>query len=135
MKGNEITTQKFSKIDDDEDLHETDKFEYLVQAIKPNTEAHRIVSSYPVTQENYALAVEALRDSFGQPDLLLQVFIRELLHLVITNVNSKAKHWYEDKKVSSAEETQETTAAEVRTRRGRVIQKPTRYGQWIHLII
>lgn len=44
-----------------------------------------------MTSGNYPKAVEALKEEFGNEDMLLQVYVRELLKLVITNVNSKQK--------------------------------------------
>lgn len=40
---------------------------------------------------NYSKAVKALEDRFGRPDLLLQVYVRELLTIVISNVTNYEK--------------------------------------------
>ncbi|CAL8131492.1 unnamed protein product [Orchesella dallaii] len=81
----------FQSIDEDESLNATDKFHYLQQAMVVNTEAYELVSGYPHTAANYPKAVEALKRRYGNEDLLLQVYIRELLTLVISNVNAKEK--------------------------------------------
>lgn len=82
---------QFKKIHEDEELHDTDKFQYLAQAMLTGSEAKSIVDSYPQTEGNYLKAVEALQDRFGRQDLLLQVYVRELLTLVIGNVTSTEK--------------------------------------------
>lgn len=82
---------QFQKIDGDADLDGSEKFHYLAQYMVPGTTAHQIVSSFPMTSGNYPKVVEALKAEFGNEDMLLQVYVRELLKLVITNVNAKQK--------------------------------------------
>ena len=82
---------QFSKIHEDESLHDADKFQYLVQSMENGTEPEELVTSYPLTASNYAKAIEALRERYGRDNLLLQVYIRELLKLVISNANHKDK--------------------------------------------
>lgn len=82
---------QFKKIHEDKTLHGSDKFQYLLQAMEPGTEAREIVVSYPQTAENYSKAIEALTERFGRKDLLLQVYVRELLKLAISNATSKEK--------------------------------------------
>ena len=82
---------QFSKIHEDASLHDTDKFQYLVQSMEGGTEPEELVNSYPLTAANYPKAVAALRERYGRDSLLLQVYIRELLKLVISNVNQKDK--------------------------------------------
>ena len=76
---------QFEKIHHDPKLHNTDKFQYLVQSMVPGTRAERLVGSYPQTAANYPLAVEALKDRFGNPVMLTEIYVRELLRLVIKN--------------------------------------------------
>ncbi|XP_031356628.1 uncharacterized protein LOC116180664 [Photinus pyralis] len=82
---------QFEKIDQDSSLPVSDKFQYLLQSLLPGTDAHEIASSYPQSNENYPKVIEALKRRYGNEDLLLQVYIRELLKLVISNVNSNDK--------------------------------------------
>jgi hypothetical protein len=44
---------QFKKIHEDEDLHSSDKFQYLVQGMVEGTRARELVNSYPQTSENY----------------------------------------------------------------------------------
>ncbi|UYV79296.1 hypothetical protein LAZ67_17001982 [Cordylochernes scorpioides] len=52
---------QFEKIHEDTELHDADKFHYLVQSMQSNTRARELIESYPQTAENYAKAVQALK--------------------------------------------------------------------------
>lgn len=80
---------QFSKIDEDEELHTSDKFEYLVQSMEKGSRALELVESYPRTNENYPKAIKALKHRFGRDEMLVEVYVRELQKLVITNVSSR----------------------------------------------
>lgn len=82
---------QFQRIDSDPDLHESDKFSYLVQCMKPGSRAKDFIESYPVTSENYDKAVLALKERFGKPELLVEVYVRELIKMIITNVKADNK--------------------------------------------
>ncbi|GFW97587.1 uncharacterized protein TNCV_684571 [Trichonephila clavipes] len=66
-----------------------DKFQYLIQATTPKSRARDIVESFPAIPENYRKAFEYLRMRFGQEDVLIQVYVRELLKLVLQNTEVK----------------------------------------------
>ncbi|GFU42294.1 integrase catalytic domain-containing protein [Trichonephila clavipes] len=76
---------QFKRIHEDESIDDGDKFQYLIQATTPKSRARDIVESFPATPENYRKAFEYLRMRFGQEDVLIQVYIRELLKLVLQN--------------------------------------------------
>ncbi|UYV75229.1 hypothetical protein LAZ67_12002992 [Cordylochernes scorpioides] len=82
---------QFEKIHLDIRLKDSDKFYYLLQSLSVDTEAYKIVSIYPLTEENYSKAIDALRRRYANPDLLLQVYVRELLKLVIESASGKKK--------------------------------------------
>ena len=83
---------QFEKIHVDAGLHESNKFQYLVQSMVPGSRADKLVSSYPQTAKNYPLVVAALKDRFGDKVLLTEVYVRQLLKLVIRNAGvSKAQ--------------------------------------------
>ena len=82
---------QFQKIHDDPDLHESDKFSYLVQSMKIGTRAKEFIDSYPVTSDNYSKAVDALKERFGKKELLIEVYVRELIKLIISNVKADSK--------------------------------------------
>ncbi|GFT35291.1 integrase catalytic domain-containing protein [Trichonephila clavipes] len=76
---------QFKRIHEDESIDDGDKFQYLIQATTLKSPARDIVESFPATPENYRKAFEYLRMRFGQEDVLIQVYVRELLKLVLQN--------------------------------------------------
>ncbi|GFW90039.1 integrase catalytic domain-containing protein [Trichonephila clavipes] len=80
---------QFKRIHEDESIDDGDKFQYLIQATTPKSRARDIVESFPATPENYRKAFEYLRMRFGQEDVLIQVYVRELLKLVLQNTEIK----------------------------------------------
>ncbi|UYV84143.1 hypothetical protein LAZ67_X001310 [Cordylochernes scorpioides] len=69
---------QFEKIHFDIRLKDSDKFYYLLQSLSVDTEAYKI-------------AIDILRRRYANPDLLLQVYVRELLKLVIDSASGKKK--------------------------------------------
>ncbi|UYV65396.1 hypothetical protein LAZ67_3004231 [Cordylochernes scorpioides] len=80
---------QFSKINDDETLGDVDKFHYLLQAVVEGSRAQRLVCSYPITEDNYPKVIQALRDRFGDKNLLIEHYIRRLLKLVVSNARKE----------------------------------------------
>ncbi|UYV61251.1 hypothetical protein LAZ67_1004109 [Cordylochernes scorpioides] len=76
---------QFSTIHEDSRLSDVDKLQYLVQAIKEDTRASRLVKSFPLTADNYPKIIAALKDRFGDRVILTEIYVRELLGLVINN--------------------------------------------------
>lgn len=76
---------QFQKIHDDDTLSSEDKFQYLIQATKEGSSARNLVESFPPSADNYNKALEQLQDRFGREDLLIQVYIRQLLKLVLNH--------------------------------------------------
>lgn len=79
---------QFQRIHEDESLPAIDKFYYLDQAIVRNSRAWRVVESFPHSDENYPLAINALKERFGREDLLIEIYIRELLNLTLPSSKS-----------------------------------------------
>lgn len=75
----------FQKIHEDEALDDHSKFVYLIQATKPKSKAREIVESFQTTSENYSKVVRHLKDRFGREDMLIQIYVRDLLQLVLSN--------------------------------------------------
>lgn len=73
----------FKKIDVDQDIAEEDKFQYLIQATLEGSRAREFVNSFPPTKGNYKKAIEGLKARFAQEDMLVEVYVRELLVLVL----------------------------------------------------
>jgi len=80
---------QFQKINEDEELHDSDKFQYLMQAVVG--QAIRLIEGFPQSSENYPLAIEALQRRFGNPSVLRTYYIRELTKVFITSVKRKFK--------------------------------------------
>nr|XP_042908443.1 uncharacterized protein LOC107452148 [Parasteatoda tepidariorum] len=74
---------QFQHIDNDADIALEDKFQYLIQATVMGSRAREIVESFPPTGENYTKAVDSLKSRFGNEDLLVEIYVRELLKLII----------------------------------------------------
>ena len=56
---------------------------FLLQAAVENSRASELVNSYPPTAANYTKVIESLKSRFGRDDLLVEVYVRELLKLVL----------------------------------------------------
>ncbi|GBM29783.1 hypothetical protein AVEN_8309-1 [Araneus ventricosus] len=57
----------------------------------PGTRARELIECYPLTSDNYQKAVSALKDRFGKKELLTEIYVRELLKLILSNVQSHGK--------------------------------------------
>lgn len=66
---------QFAKIHKSDDLSDSDKFEYLEAAMKPNTRSYDIVHSYPMTNENYSKVIAALKARYAKPKVLKQLYV------------------------------------------------------------
>lgn len=82
---------QFEKIHSDKELHNSDKFQYLSQAMVEGTRAKELVNSYPQTSDNYPKVIEALVDRFGKKKMLKQVYVRELIKMIAMNVRTTEK--------------------------------------------
>lgn len=82
---------QFKGIHEDINLSEEEKFQYLIQATVIESVARRVVTSFLPTKENYNKAIEHLKSRFGKEKVLVEVYVRELLKLVLTNTNGRQK--------------------------------------------
>ncbi|GBM34833.1 hypothetical protein AVEN_208037-1 [Araneus ventricosus] len=55
------------------------------------TRAASLIKSFPPTAQKYPKAIELLKERFGREDLLVQVYVRELLRMVMKNAVSGRK--------------------------------------------
>jgi len=74
---------QFKTIHESEEIHVSDKFTYLLLGMKEGSRAHVVVRSFPQSDENYPKAVEALKERFGKTKLLRQVYVRELIKMIL----------------------------------------------------
>ncbi|UYV74951.1 hypothetical protein LAZ67_12001885 [Cordylochernes scorpioides] len=76
---------QFSTIHEESGLSDVDELQYLVKAIKEDTRASRLVKSFTLTADNYPKFIAALKDRFGDRVILTEIYVRQLLGLVINN--------------------------------------------------
>ena len=73
----------FKKVHDDRQITAEEKFDFLIQSVVENSRASEYVNSFPPTAENYPKVIQGLESRFGRKDLLLEVYVRELLKMVL----------------------------------------------------
>ncbi|GFT14659.1 uncharacterized protein TNCV_632571 [Trichonephila clavipes] len=65
--------------------------------LNPNRKRKRLILSFPATAANYPKAVDQLKERFGREDLLVQIYVRDLLTMVMKNaVSGRAKRTFQD---------------------------------------
>jgi hypothetical protein len=79
---------QFQRIHEDNNITAVDKFFYLNQAIIPNSRAWGVLECFPPTEDNYSLAIDALKERFGREDVLIEIYERELLSLTLPSNKS-----------------------------------------------
>ncbi|XP_056633378.1 uncharacterized protein LOC130442978 [Diorhabda sublineata] len=79
----------FKKIHEREDLPSEDKFLILLRIAKDGTQAKELLSSYPASGANYPKAFGQLKNRFGRDELLIELYVRELLSLVLVQASGK----------------------------------------------
>ncbi|KAG4074929.1 hypothetical protein HA402_009354 [Bradysia odoriphaga] len=82
---------QFKGIDEDKYLSSEEKFQYLIQSTTKDSDARRVVSSFPPTAENYKKAISHLKSRFGKDKVLVEVYVRDLLKLVLSNASGVQK--------------------------------------------
>ncbi|GFT89951.1 uncharacterized protein NPIL_30321 [Nephila pilipes] len=75
---------QFRKNHEDSSIANEDKFHYLLHVV-PKSKAARVLDSFPTTEENYPKAVTQLHERFGREDLHVQIYVRDLLSMVMKN--------------------------------------------------
>ncbi|UYV76792.1 hypothetical protein LAZ67_14002027 [Cordylochernes scorpioides] len=81
---------RFEDIHNDEDLSDSDKYQYLVDCMLENSEAQQLVSSYPVSEKYYASVIKDLKERFGRDNMLIKVYVRDLFwHLSMLGVTTE----------------------------------------------
>jgi len=79
---------QFSRIHDNVDMPDEDKFQYLIQATLKGLRAQEIIDSFPPTAADYSKLIDSLKSMFRQEELLL-TYVRELLVLAVKNATSR----------------------------------------------
>lgn len=76
---------QFEKIHKDEEIADEDKFHYFKEATEENSKAREVVDSFPMTAAKYEKVIKHMTNRFGNKEMLVEVYVRELLKLVLTN--------------------------------------------------
>lgn len=76
---------QFQAIHENKNLTNIDKFHYLIQSTNHKSEARELIESFPITKENYPLAIDSLIERYGRKELLIDFYVRELLKLVLNS--------------------------------------------------
>ena len=71
----------FKNIHEDSNITKENKFQYLIQAITEGTRASELVNSFSLTADN---VITSLKSHFGREDLLIEVYVCEMLKLVLS---------------------------------------------------
>ncbi|XP_035234049.1 uncharacterized protein LOC118205885 isoform X2 [Stegodyphus dumicola] len=82
---------QFEKIHNDLSIVDEDKFQYLLQCVVADSKASRLVTSFPPTKENYSKVIAQLKERFGRDELLVQIYVRDLLSIVMKNATGRIK--------------------------------------------
>lgn len=82
---------QFEKIHDDEELANENKFYYLRQSTIEKSKAREVVDSFCMTGAKYPKVIDHLTNRFGNKDTLIEVYVRELLKLVLSNAINPTK--------------------------------------------
>ncbi|UYV74966.1 hypothetical protein LAZ67_12001917, partial [Cordylochernes scorpioides] len=82
---------QFSTIDRDPQMPPETKFQYLFQATAENSEVREAVESFPPSADNYPKVIEYIKSCFGEDEMLVEIYVRDLLQNVLQNVRAEAR--------------------------------------------
>ncbi|UYV78613.1 hypothetical protein LAZ67_16002164 [Cordylochernes scorpioides] len=82
---------QFSTIDRDPQMPPETKYQYLFQATAENSEAREAVESFPPSADNYPKVIEYIKSRFGEDEMLVEIYVRDLLQNVLQNVRAEGK--------------------------------------------
>lgn len=69
-----------------------EKFQYLIQATVDKSSARELVTSFSPMAANYPEAIECLKSRFRKEQLLIEVYVRDLLKLVLNNTSDSKRN-------------------------------------------
>ncbi|XP_055936870.1 uncharacterized protein LOC129966470 [Argiope bruennichi] len=82
---------QLEKVDKDQNLDLHDKFAYLSQCMEKGSVTEELIKSFPPEGNSYEKAIEQLKLRYGREELLIQVYVRDLLSLVLQKQNMPKK--------------------------------------------
>ncbi|UYV64562.1 hypothetical protein LAZ67_3001186 [Cordylochernes scorpioides] len=80
---------QFSTIDWDPQMPPETKCQYLFQATAENSEAREAVESFPPSADNYPKVIEYIKSRFGEDEMLVEIYVRDLLQNVLQSVRAE----------------------------------------------
>lgn len=87
---------QFKKIDSDPYIEECDKLQFLSQSMLEGTDVKKFVENFPVASQSYNTCVKELKARYAREDLLIQVYVRELLTLILKKDNFDLMSLYDN---------------------------------------
>ncbi|UYV82490.1 hypothetical protein LAZ67_21002496 [Cordylochernes scorpioides] len=75
----------FQSVHDDDSISACVKFQYLQNCMIKGSVSEEIVSSFPNEAANYPLAISTLKERFGREDMLVEVYVRDLIAIILEN--------------------------------------------------
>ncbi|XP_035220186.1 uncharacterized protein LOC118193241 [Stegodyphus dumicola] len=81
--------RQFKKIHEDVNIDDDDKSQYLLQATIVGSPARELIDSYLPSGGNYKEAIKQLKSRFARDELLVEIYVRELLKLALAQARKK----------------------------------------------
>lgn len=83
--------RQFKKVHDNEGIEAEEKFQYLLQSKILGSTTRELIPSFPPSWENNYKAIDNLKGRFFRDEFLIEMYERELLHLVFQQATNKIK--------------------------------------------
>lgn len=79
------------KFNDERRIPDEHKMQCLLQFVVPNSKGTCVVAISPVTAENYSTAIQQLRECFERDEFVLQIYVQEILSMVMKSSSDDLK--------------------------------------------
>ncbi|UYV73036.1 K02A2.6-like [Cordylochernes scorpioides] len=79
----------FQSVHDDDSISACVKFQYLQNCMIKGSVSEEIFSSFPNSAANYPLAISTLKERFGREDMLVEVYVRDLIAITLENAHGR----------------------------------------------
>ncbi|UYV73060.1 hypothetical protein LAZ67_10001713 [Cordylochernes scorpioides] len=79
----------FQSVHDDDSISACVKFQYLQNCMIKGSVSEEIVSSFPNSAANYPLSISTLKERFGREDMLVEVYVRDLIAIILENAHGR----------------------------------------------
>ncbi|XP_014362870.2 uncharacterized protein LOC106714351 [Papilio machaon] len=78
---------QYEKIHLDARIQNEEKFTYLLSCMAEHSKARTLVESYPPTKNNYEKVIDTLKKRFARDEVLIEIYVREILDVVLSKNN------------------------------------------------